>query len=62
MITFNLRYPSGHCIKLSKYNDLMKLLPLITPVYHDFYRNLKTVNDTGTGENVEFIDDETEFE
>ncbi|KAJ4425688.1 hypothetical protein ANN_27884 [Periplaneta americana] len=55
-------YPSGHCIKLSKYDDLMKLLPLIPPVYHDFYRNLKTVNDTSTGEKIEFIDGEAEFE
>lgn len=44
-----LLYPRGRAIQEAKYRDLQELLPLIPPVHHVFYVNLRHDKDAADG-------------
>lgn len=41
-IQLNVLYPNGHKIDSKKKKDLLELISYIPPVFHDFYKKLKT--------------------
>lgn len=41
-IQLNILYPNGHKIDIKKKKDLLELLPFIPPIYHNFYKHMKT--------------------
>lgn len=39
----SILYPNGHEINTAKKKDLLELTPFIPPIHHNFYENLKTI-------------------
>ena len=54
-----LAYSEERCITKEKKTDLMKLLDYIPPIYHRFYKSLKTDNDH-VDEHLDILDTDTE--